>query len=93
MKRICPDSKRGSHEFLSEIESNGRLRHRNLVQLLGWCRWGGGDLLLVYDYMPSGSPDKYLFDDNPRGVLSWEHRYTIIKGMASGLLYLHQEWE
>lgn len=92
VKRICPESKRGSLEFLSEIESIGRLRHRNLVQLIGWCR-RGGDLLLVYDYMPNGSLDKYLFDDNPGGVLSWEQRFNIIKGVASGLLYLHGEWE
>ncbi|WRX12452.1 Protein kinase domain - like 10 [Theobroma cacao] len=78
-------------EFVSEIASIGRLRHRNLVQLLGWCRCRG-DLLLVYDFMPNGSLDKYLFDE-PKRVLSWEERFKIIKGVASGLLYLHEEWE
>ncbi|XVF83723.1 hypothetical protein PTKIN_Ptkin16aG0514700 [Pterospermum kingtungense] len=91
VKRISHESKQGLREFASEIASIGRLRHRNLVQLLGWCRCRG-DLLLVYDFMPNGSLDKYLFDE-PKRVLSWEERFKIIKGVASGLLYLHEEWE
>ncbi|PON45826.1 Serine/threonine protein kinase [Parasponia andersonii] len=91
VKRISHESKQGLQEFVSEISSIGRLRHRNLVQLLGWCR-RRGDLLLVYDFMPNGSLDKYLFDE-PKLVLSWEQRFKIIKGTAYGLLYLHEEWE
>lgn len=91
VKRINHDAKQGLREFVSEIASIGRLRHRNLVQLLGWCR-RKGDLLLVYDFMPNGSLDKYLFDE-PKAVLTWEQRFKIIKGVASGLLYLHEEWE
>ncbi|KAJ7964548.1 Lectin receptor kinase [Quillaja saponaria] len=91
VKRISHESKQGLQEFASEIASIGRLRHRNLVQLLGWCR-KGGDLLLVYDFMPNGSLDKYLFDE-PKAILNWEQRFKIIKGVASGLLYLHEEWE
>jgi serine/threonine protein kinase len=91
VKRISHDSKQGLPEFISEIASIGRLRHRNLVQLLGWCR-RGGDLLLVYDFMANGSLDKFLFDE-PQRVLSWEERFNIIKGVASGLLYLHEGYE
>ncbi|XP_062154193.1 L-type lectin-domain containing receptor kinase S.4-like [Alnus glutinosa] len=92
VKRVSPDSKQGLQEFVTEVASIGRLRHRNLVQLLGWCR-RQGDLLLVYDFMPNGSLDKYLFNDQPKTILSWEQRFRIIKGVASGLLYLHEEWE
>ncbi|KAL6534307.1 hypothetical protein OROHE_013232 [Orobanche hederae] len=91
VKRISHDSKQGVREFVSEISSIGRLRHRNLVQLLGWCR-REGDLLLVYDFMPNGSLDKYLFDE-PKCVLNWEQRFKILKGVASGLLYLHDGYE
>ncbi|GMY08466.1 L-type lectin-domain containing receptor kinase S.4-like [Fagus crenata] len=91
VKRVSHDSKQGLQEFVSEIASIGRLRHRNLVQLLGWCR-RQADLLLVYEFMPNGSLDKYLFDE-PKAILSWEQRFKIIKGVASGLLYLHEEWE
>ncbi|KAF8369898.1 hypothetical protein HHK36_032064 [Tetracentron sinense] len=91
VKRISHESKQGLREFVSEIASIGRLRHRHLVQLQGWCR-RRGDLLLVYDFMPNGSLDKFLFDE-PKSILSWEQRFKIIKGVASGLLYLHEEWE
>ncbi|XP_028783402.1 L-type lectin-domain containing receptor kinase S.4-like [Neltuma alba] len=91
VKRVSHDSKQGLREFVSEIASIGRLRHRNLVQLLGWCR-RGGDLLLVYDYMANGSLDKYLFDRRET-VLTWEQRFNIIKGVASALLYLHEGYE
>ncbi|XP_010312292.2 L-type lectin-domain containing receptor kinase S.4-like [Solanum lycopersicum] len=91
VKRISHESKQGLREFVSEIASIGRLRHRNLVQLLGWCR-RRGDLLLVYEFMPNGSLDNFLFDE-PKMVLKWEQRFKIIKGVASGLLYLHEGYE
>ncbi|KAL3826023.1 hypothetical protein ACJIZ3_022052 [Penstemon smallii] len=91
VKRISHESKQGVREFISEISSIGKFRHRNLVQLLGWCR-RGSDLLLVYDFMPNGSLDKLLFDQE-KCVLNWEKRLNIIKGVASGLLYLHEGYE
>ncbi|KAG5550278.1 hypothetical protein RHGRI_015290 [Rhododendron griersonianum] len=91
VKRISHDSRQGLREFLSEIASIGRLRHRNLVQLLGWCR-RRGDLLLVYDFMPNGSLEKLLFN-KPEKILNWQQRFHIIKGVASGLLYLHEGYE
>lgn len=91
VKRVSHDSKQGMKEFIAEIVSMGRLRHKNLVQLLGYCR-RKGELLLVYDYMPNGSLDKHLYDQS-RPVLSWNIRFHIVKGIASGLLYLHEDWE
>jgi hypothetical protein len=91
VKRISYDSRQGMREFVAEIASMGRLRHRNLVPLLGYCR-RKRELLLVYDYMPSGSLDKYLFYQ-PTLTLCWSQRFRVIKGVASGLFYLHEEWE
>ncbi|KAJ4704635.1 Receptor lectin kinase [Melia azedarach] len=91
VKRISHESRQGMREFVAEIVSMGRLRHRNLVQLLGYCR-RKGELLLVYDYMPNGSLDKYLYDQ-PKVTLNWRQRFRVIKGVASGLYYLHEEWE
>ena len=91
VKRVSHDSKQGMKEFVAEIISMGRLRHRNLVQLLGYCR-RRGELLLVYDYMPNGSLDKFLYD-NEKPNLNWIQRFRILRGVASGLLYLHEEWE
>ncbi|TYG78098.1 hypothetical protein ES288_D02G030000v1 [Gossypium darwinii] len=91
VKRVSHESRQGMREFVAGIVSIGRLRHRNLVQLLGYCR-RKGELLLVYDYMPNGSLDKYLHDQ-PKVTLNWRQRFGVIKGVASGLLYLHGEWE
>ncbi|KAJ6895511.1 hypothetical protein NC651_021884 [Populus alba x Populus x berolinensis] len=91
VKKVSHDSRQGTKEFVAEIVSMGRLRHRNLVQLFGYCR-RKGELLLVYDCMPNGSLDKLLFrNDTPS--LNWARRYQIIRGVASALLYLHEEWE
>ncbi|KAG6482111.1 hypothetical protein ZIOFF_058740 [Zingiber officinale] len=91
VKRVSHESRQGMKEFIAEVVSMGRLRHRNLVQLLGYCR-RKGELLLVYDYMPNGSLDKFLHDKT-RPALPWPERFQIIKGVASGLLYLHEDWE
>ncbi|CAN6447214.1 unnamed protein product [Victoria cruziana] len=91
VKKVAHDGKQGMKEFVSEVSSLGRLRHRNLVQLQGWCR-RKDELLLVYEFMPNGSLDIFLFSKKERH-LSWDDRFKILKGIASGLLYLHEGWE
>ncbi|GJN11257.1 hypothetical protein PR202_ga29435 [Eleusine coracana subsp. coracana] len=91
VKKVSHQSRQGMKEFIAEIVSMGRLRHRNLVQLLGYCR-RKGELLLVYDYMPNGSLEKFLYD-RTKSPLDWPQRFHIIRGVASGLLYLHEDWE
>ncbi|RLM73905.1 L-type lectin-domain containing receptor kinase IV.1 [Panicum miliaceum] len=91
VKKVAHGSRQGMREFVAEVVSIGRLRHRNLVQLLGYCR-RKGELLLVYDYMPNGSLDRHLHDQS-KTPLSWAQRFRVIKGVASGLLYLHEDWE
>jgi serine/threonine protein kinase len=97
VKRISAGSRQGEREFVSEIITIGRLRHRNLVQLQGWCH-ERDELLLVYDYMPNGSLDKVIFrhpGDQNQTHLNWARRHRILCGLASALLYLHEEseWE
>ncbi|XP_042483775.1 L-type lectin-domain containing receptor kinase IV.2-like [Macadamia integrifolia] len=95
VKRVSHDSRQGVREFVAEIISIGKLQHRNIVTLLGYCR-RKGELLLVYDFMPNGSLDRFLFDHKStttKTTLSWNQRFQIIKSVASALLYLHEEWE
>ncbi|XP_057548412.1 L-type lectin-domain containing receptor kinase SIT2-like [Amaranthus tricolor] len=91
VKKVSHGSGQGMKEFVAEVACMGRLRHRNLVQLLGYCR-RKCELLLVYDYMPNGSLDKYLYEED-KPNLSWNARFKVIRGVASALVYLHEEWE
>ncbi|KAM1805036.1 hypothetical protein ACFX12_030833 [Malus domestica] len=90
VKRISSGSRQGMKEYAAEVRIISRLRHRNLVQLIGWCH-EKRELLLVYEFMSNGSLDSHLF--KPKTVLHWEARYRIAQGLASGLFYLHEEWE
>ncbi|KAG6789641.1 hypothetical protein POTOM_005759 [Populus tomentosa] len=90
VKRVSRGSKQGIKEYAAEVKIISQLRHRNLVQLIGWCH-ERRELLLVYEFMPHGSLDSHLFKET--SLLTWEVRYKIVQGLASGLLYLHEEWE
>ncbi|GAV70174.1 Pkinase domain-containing protein/Lectin_legB domain-containing protein [Cephalotus follicularis] len=71
----------------------GCLRHKNLVQLQGWC-CEGTELLLVYEYLPNGSLDKILHKTGNSSIsLLWEQRLNIVLGVGSALSYLHEECE
>ncbi|KAM1416116.1 hypothetical protein ACFX2I_007693 [Malus domestica] len=90
VKRISSKSRQGMKEYAAEVRIISRLRHRNLVQLIGWCH-EKRELLLVYEFMSNGSLDSHLFKG--KSLLAWEARNKIVQGLASGLLYLHEEWE
>ncbi|CAN6275117.1 unnamed protein product [Urochloa humidicola] len=90
IKKFSAESSQGRKEFEAEVKIISRLRHRNLVQLLGWCDSRKG-LLLVYELVPAGSLDKHIY--NNERLLIWHERYKIILGAGSALRYLHREWE
>lgn len=90
VKKISKRSKQGRKEYVSEVTIISKLRHRNLVQLMGWSH-GRGEFLLVYEFMSKGSLDTHLFSN--KSCLPWQVRYKISIGLASALLYLHEEWE
>lgn len=90
VKRVSRGSRQGKKEYIAEVKIISRLRHRNLVQLFGWCH-AKGEFLLVYEFMPNGSLDYHLF--RGQTMLNWQIRYKIAMGLASALLYLHEEWE
>uniref|UniRef100_A0A0D9W1A5 non-specific serine/threonine protein kinase n=1 Tax=Leersia perrieri TaxID=77586 RepID=A0A0D9W1A5_9ORYZ len=92
VKKVSHGSRQGTREFVSEIASMSRLRHRNLVQLLGYCR-RRGELVLVYEYMSNGSLDSHLFGSSATTPLTWQRRAKILRDVAAGLLYLHEGWE
>ncbi|KAG1346587.1 L-type lectin-domain containing receptor kinase VII.1 [Cocos nucifera] len=89
-----------ARQFAAEVSSLGRLKHRNLVGLRGWCRTrrapaaggGSGDeiMILVYDYMENGSLDNWIHAASE--PLDWGSRVRILKDVAAAVLYLHEGW-
>ncbi|GAA0162778.1 hypothetical protein LIER_39473 [Lithospermum erythrorhizon] len=73
-------------EFLTEVSTIGKLNHKNVINLWGYCA-EGKHRMLVYEYMQHGSLAKNLYSDE----LDWEKRYEIAVGTAKGLAYLHDE--
>ncbi|KAE8721295.1 L-type lectin-domain containing receptor kinase IX.1 [Hibiscus syriacus] len=90
VKRISSGSRQGEKEYVTEVKVISQLRHKNLVQLIGWCH-DRNNFILVYEFMPNCSLDSHLF--GRRSPLTWPVRYRISLGLASALLYLHEEWE
>ncbi|XP_021771995.1 G-type lectin S-receptor-like serine/threonine-protein kinase LECRK3 [Chenopodium quinoa] len=84
LDRISSDTDK---EFKTEVNVIGQTHHKNLVQLVGFCK-EGDQRLLVYEYMSNGSLADYLFGDMRP---SWIDRVQIAQGTATGLLYLHEE--
>jgi hypothetical protein len=74
IKRVSKTSSQGRREYIAEVTIIGRLRHRNLVQLVGWCH-NADELLLVYELMENGSLDAHLY--NSKKVLTWQDRYVV----------------
>ncbi|KAK1351640.1 Concanavalin A-like lectin/glucanase superfamily [Heracleum sosnowskyi] len=90
VKKISRGSKQGKKEYIAEVKIISRLRHQNVVQLIGWCH-DQGQFLLAYEFMPNGSLDSHLF--GKRSALAWAIRYKIAIGFASALHYLHEKCE
>ncbi|KAL0710606.1 hypothetical protein Bca4012_017584 [Brassica carinata] len=80
--------------FSTELLNLGRLRHRNLVMLRGWCT-EHGEMLVVYDYSANRKLSHLLFHSQIPGntVLRWKTRYNVIKSLACAVRYLHEEWD
>ncbi|BAS70048.1 LEAF RUST 10 DISEASE-RESISTANCEUS RECEPTOR-LIKE PROTEIN KINASE-like 2.4 isoform X1 [Oryza sativa Japonica Group] len=74
-------------EFISEVSTIGSIHHVNVVRLVGYCAEEMRSAL-VYEYMPHGSLDRFIF--SPDKSLSWDKLNEIALGIARGINYLHQ---
>uniref|UniRef100_A0A8I7B4M7 Protein kinase domain-containing protein n=1 Tax=Hordeum vulgare subsp. vulgare TaxID=112509 RepID=A0A8I7B4M7_HORVV len=86
--KFLHDCKGNGDEFVNEVMSIGRTSHVNVVSLFGFCL-EGSKRALIYEYMPNGSLDKYIYSKSPKAILGWERLYAIAIGIARGLEYLH----
>ncbi|KAJ3705175.1 hypothetical protein LUZ61_008880 [Rhynchospora tenuis] len=90
VKRLGNFSTQGLDELKNEVILIAKLQHINLVSLLGCCI-KGEELMLIYEYMENKSLDTIIFDKAKSSELNWQKRFEIIKGIARGVLYLHQD--
>ena len=90
VKRIY-DSQQLEKKFMCELTILGRLRHYNLLPLLGFCiEWK--EKILVYKYMSKGNLYDWLHPlDGDSMILEWPLRARIAVGLARGLSWLHHE--
>lgn len=74
--------------FIAECKTLGKIRHRNLVKIMGVIsNWDVK--ILILQFMPSGSLDMHLHGNSTQ--LDWATRLRIAMGIAEALLYLHEE--
>ncbi|XP_020260775.1 brassinosteroid LRR receptor kinase BRI1-like, partial [Asparagus officinalis] len=87
IKKLIHISGQGDREFMAEMETIGRIKHRNLVPLLGYCKVGE-ERLLVYEYMKYGSLEDVLHDRKKAGIkLNWAARRKIAVGAARHIIH------
>ncbi|XP_058105220.1 probable serine/threonine-protein kinase At1g01540 isoform X2 [Magnolia sinica] len=93
VKNLLNNRGQAEREFKVEVEAIGRVRHKNLVRLLGYCV-EGAYRMLVYEYVDNGNLDQWLHGDVGQfSPLTWDSRMNIILGTAKGLAYLHEGLE
>ncbi|XP_023876447.1 rust resistance kinase Lr10-like [Quercus suber] len=87
--KMLGSSKANGQEFINEVATIGRIHHVNVVQLIGFCA-EGPKRALIYEFMPNGSLEKYIFSREESIPLSIEKTYEISLGVARGIEYLHR---
>ncbi|KAG9441294.1 hypothetical protein H6P81_017148 [Aristolochia fimbriata] len=86
VKVLNPGSLQGKAEFEQEVDILSRVRHPNLVTLIGTCpdAWS-----LVYEYLPNGSLEDRLTCKDNSPPLSWQVRTRILADICHALIFLH----
>ncbi|XP_010422141.1 PREDICTED: cysteine-rich receptor-like protein kinase 45 [Camelina sativa] len=90
VKILLKSSIRTHRQFHNELNLLSKLRHKNLINLLGFST-KRDHYCLVYEFMPNSSLDCFILDPHRASRLSWEMCRNIVQGIACGLRYLHEE--
>lgn len=86
IKLLHPQSMQGRSEFHQEVSILSRVRHPNLVTLIGAC---SETLALVYEFLPNGSLEDRLACADNFEPLTWQVRTQIIAEICCALIFLH----
>jgi len=104
VKKLVDLHNMGHEKFEKEVSSLMGIKHQNVVQFVGYCaestwemielsgKYICGEIpkrLLCFEYVCNKSLDSYISDES--SGLEWNMRYEIIRGICSGLHYLHEE--
>ncbi|KAJ6337221.1 hypothetical protein OIU76_006989 [Salix suchowensis] len=80
IKKLDPDAFQGFREFRAEMETLGKLRHQNIVKILGYCV-SGLERVLILEFVERGSLDQWIHDTSStnnepsvKSPLPWETR-------------------
>ncbi|CAJ2679253.1 unnamed protein product [Trifolium pratense] len=93
VKNLHNNKGQAEKEFKVEVEAIGKVRHKNLVRLVGYCA-EGARRMLVYEYVENGNLEQWLHGNvGPFSPLTWDIRMKIAIGTAKGLSYLHEGLE
>ncbi|KAH7296452.1 hypothetical protein KP509_26G023400 [Ceratopteris richardii] len=89
VKTLNQEGLQGHREWVAEVYYLGRLQHKNLVKLIGYCA-EDHHRMLVYEFMARGSLENHLFRHHQSQPLSWAIRMKICVGVARALAFLHE---
>ncbi|XP_004346350.2 hypothetical protein CAOG_05677 [Capsaspora owczarzaki ATCC 30864] len=87
IKKLSAESKQGTVEFKSELDSLSKFRHANIIAILSYAE-EGDERCLVYEFMPNGSVRDRLNRKNNTPPLTWSQRHRIAADVARGMHYV-----
>ncbi|XP_047325043.1 rust resistance kinase Lr10-like [Impatiens glandulifera] len=87
--KMLNKAKSDGQDFMNEVSTLGRIHHVNVVRLIGYCA-ESSKRALVYDFMPNGSLEKYIFSKEMETPLTNDQIFRISLGVARGIEYLHR---
>ncbi|KAK7311290.1 hypothetical protein RJT34_09327 [Clitoria ternatea] len=87
IKRLSIGRFQGIQQFETEIRTLGRIRHKNLVTLIGYYV-GKTEMFLIYNYLSGGNLEAFIHDKSGKNV-QWPVIYKVAKDIAEALAYLH----
>ncbi|KAL4581987.1 hypothetical protein LXL04_006524 [Taraxacum kok-saghyz] len=89
IKRLAVGRFQGVQQFDAEIKTLGRLRHPNLVTLIGYHA-SETEMFLIYNYLPGGNLERFIQERSIRAV-DWRVLHKIALDISRALAYLHDQ--